>query len=240
LKIYKKNVRNKKRINILSIKIQTTRQSLEDLYQILSFLKLDDHTYTHASARSEEGFFINKFGLRFEEVRSENLIEIKRSVEENTNETGFRIHGAIYSKRIDINSIIHIHTPEIVAVSCNPNGLKWYSQSAIHLYENISYLKYDGLTLDSEQESNIIDSIGDKNVLLLVNHGAVVCGKTIQEAMFYTYHLQQACRTQCLCVHDSIEPSHRVCSKARDNIINFEKNLGERDWNAWIRKIRKI
>jgi ribulose-5-phosphate 4-epimerase/fuculose-1-phosphate aldolase len=46
------------------------KQNLAYAFQILNDLKLDDHTYTHLSARSERGFYIQPFGLLFSEVTS--------------------------------------------------------------------------------------------------------------------------------------------------------------------------
>jgi hypothetical protein len=29
-------------------------------------------------------------------------------------------------------------------------------------------------------------------------------------------------------------PSHEVCQQAVNDLLNFEKNLGQRDWLAWL------
>ena len=52
------------------LKIKT---DLAHAYQILSHLKMDDHTYTHLSARADESdqYYIYPFGLRFEDVVAE-------------------------------------------------------------------------------------------------------------------------------------------------------------------------
>lgn len=81
----------------------------------------------------------------------------------------------------------------------------------------------------------------DNFVMLMCNHGSITCGQTIQEAMFYTYHLEQACKTQCLTLAMNRElsiPSEEICSKAVKDLLSFEGNLGERDWHAWVRLIK--
>ena len=56
------------------------RTKLAYAYQILGYLDLDDHTYTHLSARAEDGnsYYIYPFGLRFEELSflSRFLLEV--------------------------------------------------------------------------------------------------------------------------------------------------------------------
>ena len=224
-------------------------QMKEDLvlaYKILSHLKLDDHTYTHLSVRSDRGFFIYPFGLLFSEVTLDNLLEVSLEgkvldgEEKQYNKTGYIIHGQIYQKRPDINAIFHIHTPEIVAVSSYAQGLLPLSQWALHFYENITYHNYDSLALDDEQGSNMVSDLKEYFVMLLRNHGSITCGRTIQEAMFYTYHLQQACKTQIYSLQmaqkeDLIIPAHDISSRAVKDLLSFEKKLGYRDWEAWHR-----
>ena len=221
------------------------KENLAYAYQILSYLKLDDHTYTHLSARSEKGFYIYPFGLLFSEVRAENLLEVTLDGEILTgceyqyNRTGYIIHGEIYKKRLDINAIFHIHTPEIVAISAHKNGMMPASQWALHFYNRIAYHKYDSLALNSQQGAKIAQDLKDYFVMLMRNHGSITCGRTIQEALFYTYHLQQACKTQCMLQSksDVIMPSHEVATNAVADLLSFEQNLGQRDWQAWLRLI---
>lgn len=225
------------------------KQNLVHAYHILAHLGLDDHTYTHLSIRSEQGdaFYIYPFGLRFEEVEPDSLMkislmgEILEGEEYQYNRTGYIIHGHIYQARPDIQAVFHLHTPEIAAVSAYGPGLLPLSQWALHFYEQMVYHTYDSLALHLDQGSQLTRDLGDKFSMLLRNHGSLTCGRTIQEALFYTYHLYQACKTQCLLLSMAKEansivsiPPH-VCEKAVKDLLSFEKNLGERDWNAWIR-----
>jgi ribulose-5-phosphate 4-epimerase/fuculose-1-phosphate aldolase len=135
-----------------------------------------------------------------------------------------------------------MHTPEIVAISANKHGLRPYSQWALHFYEQIAYHTYNSLALSCDDGEKLINDLGDKFTILLRNHGSITCGKTIQEAMFYTYHLQMAAKTQCLMSmmdeSDLILPDRRVCSDAVKDLLNFEADLGARDWEAWKRLVK--
>ena len=231
----------------MSINNTKIKQKLSYAYKILSYLGLDDHTYTHLSARSNNNsFYIYPFGLRFNDVTSAKLIEaafdgkILKGEEFQYNETGYIIHGSIYQKRPDIKSRFHIHTPEIVAVSACVDGLLPLSQWALHFYNKISYHDYDSLVLDNTQGKKMLDDLGANYTMLLRNHGSITCGRTIEEAMFYSYHLQQACKTQCLALNMNQKlfiPDKEICEKAVHDLLSFEKNLGERDWHAWVRLI---
>ncbi|MDX1924589.1 MAG: class II aldolase/adducin family protein [Rickettsiaceae bacterium] len=226
------------------------KDELAASYKILAHLNLDDHTYTHLSSRSsdyQDCYYIYPFGMKFDEVKASDLIrvnfegEVIEGSEYQYNKTGYIIHSQIYKARDDINSVFHIHTPEIVAASSLKDGLMPLSQWALHFYEKISYHDYDSLALNENQGENLAKDLGKNFSLLLRNHGSITCGKTIYEALFYTYHLQMACKTQALILSqnkDVIIPSREICKNSVRDLLGFEKNLGKRDWDAWRRYLK--
>ena len=229
--------------------VDSRKTDLADAYRILAHLGLDDHTYTHLSIRAEDPnhFHIYPFGQRFEEATAESLLTVSQSgevmegEERHMNRTGYVIHGSIYQARPDIQAIIHIHTPAIVAVSSLKKGLMPLSQWALHFYGKVAYHSYDSLALDQEtQGSRLVQDLGDKDILLLRHHGSITCGRTIKEALFFTYHLEKACQTQCLTLamnEETIPISPATCERAVHDLLSFEKDLGARDWAAWVRLI---
>ncbi|AAU03951.1 class II aldolase/adducin family protein [Rickettsia typhi] len=225
------------------------KYNLAAAYRIMAYLSLDDHTYTHLSARSKNAdfYYIYPFGLRFEEVTTENLLKVSldgkilEGEEYQYNKTGYFIHGSIYKARPDVFAIFHYHTPASIAVSSLKCGLLPISQWALHFYDRISYHDYNSLVLDAGQSAKFVNDLKQNYVMLLRNHGAIICGKTIHEAMFYTYHLEQACKTQCLLnstiQQELIIPSVEICKKTVKDLLSFEEDLGKRDWEAWLRLI---
>ncbi|NDB83471.1 MAG: hypothetical protein EB127_12205 [Alphaproteobacteria bacterium] len=222
------------------------KQELAIAYRILAHLGLDDHTYTHLSSLGRDGksYYIYPFGMKFCEVTESCLIRadfngnIMEGTEYQYNKTGYIIHSNIYAARSDITSIFHIHTPEIVAVSSIKEGLMPISQWALHFYGKLSYSDYDSLSLESMQGSSMAKDLGKNYSMLLRNHGSITCGRTIYEALFYTYHLYLACKSQILALSQGKEvviPNSSICAKTVEDLLGFEKNLGKRDWDAWVR-----
>lgn len=230
---------------------QIVRQQLADAYQILAYLKMDDLTYTHLSARvpGKPYYFIYPFGLLFSEVTSDNLLtvsfegEVIAGSESQYNKTGYVIHSAIYKARPDIHAIFHCHTIASVAVSAMECGLLPISQFALHFYERLAVHRYQSLALDEDEHgAKLVEDLGKHKAMMLQNHGTITCGSTIPEAFFYTYHLEQACKVQCQVMSAGqplIYPPHAVCQKAVHDLLNFEENLGFRDWEALCRIIKK-
>ncbi len=226
------------------------KKDLVAAYRIIAHLGLDDHTYTHLSTRAEDGssYYMYPFGLRFEEVKDESLLRISfdgtilEGIDNHYNPTGYLTHSSLYKDRPDINAIFHIHTPAIVAVSALQEGLLALSQWALHFYDRMAYHHYDSLILKNQQGAKLAEDLGDHYVMLLRHHGALITGRTIQEAMFYTYHLEQACQTQCMLLsmqRPVVFPDEETCSQAAEELLGFETDLGARDWKAWVRLINK-
>lgn len=227
------------------------KEDLALAYKIIAHLHMDDHTYTHLSARPQgaDYYYIYPFGYRFEEVTPNCLLKVSldgtvlEGSEKQYNKTGYVIHGSIYRNRPDLNAVFHLHTPATLAVSAMKSGLLPISQWALHFYERTSYYEYNALALDDAAHGDpMIKDLANNKVMFLRNHGFITCGDTLQEALFYSYHLEQACRTQIAALSGSTElviPSHAVCKQACHDVLSFEKNLGERDWEAWVRLINR-
>lgn len=226
------------------------RQQLAATYRMFAQLGMDDLTYTHLSARLPGGqhYFIYPLGLMFGEVTASSLLKITldgqvlEGHEDQYNQTGYIIHSSIYKHRPDVNAIFHLHTTAGVAVSALKAGLLPTSQFSFHFYNRHSYYDYDSLALDAKRQGQqLAQALGDKHkALILRNHGTLCCGTTIQEAFFYSYYLEQACRVQCAALRTGLElvtPSPEVCEQAAQDMRNFEADLGQRDWQALLRQL---
>jgi ribulose-5-phosphate 4-epimerase/fuculose-1-phosphate aldolase len=228
------------------------RRELALAYRILAMLGMDDLTYTHLSARvpgASQAFLIYPFGQLFEEVTPQSLLKVNfqgdilAGTESQYNKTGHAMHGAIYQHRPDIKAVFHLHTISSVAVSAMPCGLLPISQFSFHFYNRLAYYPYDSLLLDKNRQANaFITALGNHKVMLMHNHGSLTCGETLQEAFFYMYYLEQACRVQCqamACSQQLLQPVPDICEKAAQDMRNFEPNLGARDWKALVRKAER-
>jgi L-fuculose-phosphate aldolase len=52
------------------------------------------------------------------------------------------------------------------------------------------------LIISSERGAAVARRLGDDNALILLNHGIVTAGVTVEEAVYYALKLEQACKIQ--------------------------------------------
>merc|ERR1719427_319944 len=183
------------------------RCKLAAVYRLVDQHGWTQGIYNHITARvsqDTEHFLLNPFGLEYNEITASSLVKVNMQgelVEEGTtnfgvNQAGFMLHSAIHAARPDIKGVIHLHTPNIVAISTMKCGLLPLSQESC-LIGDVSYHSYNGIVIDPEERQSIAKDLGPNNkVMFLRNHGVVCCGKTIEEAFHVTYHTVLACDTQ--------------------------------------------
>ena len=181
------------------------REELAACYRLISDFGWDDLTANHMTARvpGEPGaFLINPYGLLFEEVTASNLVkigpegEILSPTEHRINRTGFVIHSAVHQARHDAECVIHLHTKDGVAVSMTEGGILPFNQTAMAIYQDIAYHEYEGVALNLEERERIAADLGDRNMMLLYNHGTLTLGRSVGEAFIRNYLLEWACQTQ--------------------------------------------
>jgi ribulose-5-phosphate 4-epimerase/fuculose-1-phosphate aldolase len=181
------------------------RVDLAAAYRLVAHYGWDDLIFTHLSARvpgPEHHFLLNPYQLMFEEVTASSLVKVDMSgnpVEPTpfiTNAAGFTIHSALHMAREDAQAVIHLHTPDGQAVSAHADGLLPLTQTAMLVRDDIAYHDYEGVALDLDERERLIADIGDKNAMILRNHGTLAIGENVGEAFIRIYFLERACEAQ--------------------------------------------
>lgn len=228
------------------------RCDLAACYRYVADQKWDDLIFTHFSVRlpgQEKEFLINPFGVLFEEITASSLvrIDIKGKPLHPTpylvNPAGFVLHSAIHEAREDAHCIIHLHTPESVAVSAQKDGLLPISQAALSVLSDLAYHDYEGIVFDGEEKQRLIPNIGDKNCILLRNHGLLCLGKTIPETFMRTYFLQRACQAQIMAQSGGAELIHLsegVIGRVQGQTIGIGDMIAGLSWSAVLSRIERI
>ncbi|MEM8576854.1 MAG: class II aldolase/adducin family protein [Pseudomonadota bacterium] len=187
----------------------TLRCELAATYRLCALHGWTDLVFTHISARlpdedGEERFLINPYGVMFDEMTASCLVKIdldgniKQETPYFINPAGFTIHSAIHAARHDAGCVIHVHTPYGVAVSVQEGGLRRYTQFSMIVEGDLAYHDYEGIALDLSERERIVADLGDKNLLMLRNHGTLTAGQNCALAFLRMYFLENACKTQIL------------------------------------------
>lgn len=228
------------------------RVELAACYRLIAHFRMTDWIYNHISARipgSHEHYLINPFGLLYEEVSASNLVKVDvhgqlaEDVALDVNPAAFVIHGAIHSARHDVGCVLHTHTAAGVAVAAQQQGLLPISQHAMRVYGQLCYHDFEGIALDHGEQQRLVADVGDKNVLILRNHGLLTMGRTVPEAFELMFYLERACQIQIAATSGTqalIHPSPKVRDHAVAQFDASPSYIQGRDWQALLRLLDRI
>ncbi|XKE47105.1 class II aldolase/adducin family protein [Halomonas organivorans] len=180
------------------------REELAAAYRLIALDGMDDGVSTHISARLPgERFLLNAFGLRFEEVRVDNLVTVDADGEVlddptglGINPAGFTIHSALHAARPEVACVLHTHTVAGVALSCLEEGLLPLNQWALQFHERLAYHDYEGIALDLDERVRLAADLGEHSAMILRQHGLLTCGRSVGEAFLRMRDLERSCQAQ--------------------------------------------
>ena len=213
------------------------RVDLAAMYRIFAYLKWDESIYNHISLRvpdEPEHFLINPFGLHYSEVTASNLVkvDINGNIVGHSdwpiNPAGFTFHGAIHARVPDAHCVMHVHTTPTLAVCCLDEGLSYTNFYSAQLYGKVAYHEFEGITVHLDEGQRILDSAQGKPVLLLRNHGPVVMGASLAQALSLMWLVNRACEVQMasMPMGPLREIPEAVLKKCVADSLNFDPKYG--------------
>jgi ribulose-5-phosphate 4-epimerase/fuculose-1-phosphate aldolase len=228
------------------------RVDLAAAHRGLAHYGVDDLTYNHLSVRvpdEPDKLLIKPFGFMFGEVTASSLekFAFDGTPAKDGDEPlpplkggGLVIHAGILKARADVNVVFHTHTPAAMGVAAQKHGLLPLNQHAMRFFERIRYHDFGGFEFDPAMRDPLLEDLGaDGWWMLLRNHGALICAKTIPEAFTIHHYLEMACRGQIAALSagegNVVMPPREVCEFSRDQIENTPHAVGDKDWPAVLR-----
>jgi len=129
------------------------------------------------------------------------------------------LHTEIYKRRADVQSIFHTHSTyvTILAVTQSPLPVVM-DELAVRLGGQVEVSKY-AMASTEELARNVADALGTKNAALVANHGCVVVGKSVAEALENAVLLENAAKVYVLSrIFGSPKP-------LPEDVVSLEKEL---------------
>lgn len=224
------------------------RVDLAAMYRLAAHFGYDDLVWNHITMRvpgSDHNFFLNKFGLLYNEVTASNLIKVDSDgvVLEgpaDVNTAGFVIHSAIHNDIPDAKVVFHAHVPDALAVTALKDGFEHLVQDTSMLYGQIGYHDWEGLSLTMEERERLSENMRGNRALIMRNHGFLTVGETAGEAFMVMHYLIRGCRT-LLAARGSglpIDPGPtEIWALAKRQYDTFP--LGKHEWPALLRMLEQ-
>jgi ribulose-5-phosphate 4-epimerase/fuculose-1-phosphate aldolase len=227
------------------------RCDLAAAHRLIAHFVFVDMTYNHISVRLPEQpdhFLVKADNVFMEQVTASNLVKYDvggnqvMASDYKASPAAYNLHAAVLKARPDIVAAVHTHSPANLAVSAQKRGLLPITQQAMRFYNRIAYYPNEADDTTREGADRLAAALGDKWVMILENHGALICGTSLPEAYIYHHFFELACRAQVgagsaeLIVPDPKACEERVKKFGRIGVYDSKS----RDWVASMALAEKL
>jgi ribulose-5-phosphate 4-epimerase/fuculose-1-phosphate aldolase len=172
--------------------------------RVLGLEDQGDLVWGHVSMRDPDGrgVWMKRSTIGFEEVRPDDVLLVTRDGEVleggGRRHAEYPIHAEIMAARDDVNAVVHTHAPHAVAFAALGAPLRPVShEGTLFVPPEIARFTETGdLITTPALGRKVAASIGDRNAVLLVNHGIATAGPDVPAAVTTALLLDRACRMQ--------------------------------------------
>ena len=149
--------------------------------------------------------------------------------------TASRWVEAIYRARPDVRCVIHTHAAHIAAVASTGETVQLYNNRSLVFVGEQALYDDDGLRTDAPDD--IVAALGDKSVLIMRNHGAVIVAESVELATAQAVLLEAAARIHVLARSIGGVPFRDV-PQLIERAVPHRANLCL-VWDAHMRRLRR-
>lgn len=154
----------------------------------------------------EDRFWINPLGVHFGMLKASDMIcvtidgdVVGGNMAGSINTAGFQIHSAVHDSRKDVHAICHTHSVHGRAWSAFEKPLEMINQDVCYFYKAHSvYSSYGDIANEASEGQRITESLGDGKAVILMDHGLLTVGETVDEAAFLFCLMERSCKVQLL------------------------------------------
>ena len=222
------------------MEITELQKDLAATFRWTARLNMHEAVANHFSAcvPGSSDFYVNKAGIHFSRIKASDLILItKENINEFRNKpeivdsTALNIHGTIHEKAPHAKCIFHVHSKYATVLSTLKDPtLKPIDQNTMIFYNKVSiYNEYGGFGFE-EESIKMANALGNKQHMLLANHGILTTGETVADGFNYLYYFEKAAETYLTALSTNQElnvVSHEVAEKTAEEAANFPTDFAK-------------
>ena len=222
------------------MKISEIQKDLAAAFRWTARLNMNEGIANHFSAclPNSNNFYVNGSGLHFSSIKASDMVLVKQSEIEEIKKkpelvdpTALNIHGTIHKKVPHARCILHVHSKYATALSTLKDPtLKPIDQNTMRFYNRVAICKdFGGLGFE-EESIKMASALGNKQHMLLANHGIITTGETVADGFNALYYFEKAAETYLTALSTNKElniVSHEVAEKTAEETANYPIDLAK-------------
>lgn len=223
------------------------KRRLVEASRILAMEGHGDLVWGHASVRlpGQDTFWIKPTGLGLDEIRVEDLLlcDLEGRVVRGTKPRHIEvyIHSEVMRGRPDVNAVVHTHAiqPTVFAALGVPLEPVTHEATVFVPPDIPRFDETTDLINTPERGRAMARALGSRDALLLVSHGIVTSGTTIERAAINALLLDRAAMAQVMLGGAPVrQVSNKVDSLAKRELLLSDSHQALR-WGYLLRKLAR-
>lgn len=171
--------------------------------------------FSLATSSDGKNFLMNPRWKHFSRIKASDLLHLNVDDKEAMKKpdapdlTAWSLHGRLHAALPHARCIIHLHPKyaTVMASLADPE-IKPIDQNTARFYNRVALdMNYGGMANSDEEGDRLARLLGNKSIMMMGNHGILVCAATVAEAFDLTYYLERACCNMVL-AYQTGQPLH--------------------------------
>ena len=190
--------------------IDRARAELAAAFRWFARIGMHEAVANHLSvAVSADGskFLMNPRGRHFSRIRASELLLLDANDESTLGRpdapdpTAWFIHGRLHARLPQARCVMHLHPKFATALAgladstiypIDQNTMRFFGRVAIDA-------EFGGMALAADEGDRLASLLGEKNVLMMCNHGMLVSAPSVAQAFDEMYYFERAAETLMTC-----------------------------------------
>ena len=208
---------------------QKIRKDIIKFSKLLNKTNLSPLRSGNISVRYKNGFFITPSGMRYETLKSKDIVFVdlkgKYNSKKNKPSSEWHFHKDIYLNKKNANSVVHCHSKNALVLSCIRKKIPaFHYMVAVAGGVDIKCAKYATYGT-SELSKNIIQVLNNRFACLIENHGQVVFSDGIDSAFELAQEVEHLSEQylECLRIRKPKILTNIEMSRVLKKVKNYKK-----------------
>ncbi|MBS4021583.1 MAG: class II aldolase/adducin family protein [Dethiobacter sp.] len=203
------------------------RTEIINTTQIMCSDKLVLGTWGNVSAREgQEKMWITPSGMNYDSLQEEDLVllDLQGLIHSGRwkPSSEWRLHAAIYRARPECSAIVHTHSPHATAFAIARQNIPPVVEDLVEVVGGSVEVAAYTLPGTWELAENCVRGLGERNAVLLANHGLVGVGSTLPEALKVCQIVEKT--AQAVLLARLLGPVVELCEEDIRKMRNFYLN----------------
>ena len=157
---------------------------------------LNRGTAGNISLRADDGFYITPTGMSYAALTAADIphMTLAGTISgQRKPSSEWRLHRDLYAARPHVGAVVHAHSPFAVSLACQRCDIPpFHYMIARFGGDTVRCSRYE-IFGSQELSAAALDAMTDRHACLLANHGLLVAGRDLEQALALAGELEELC-----------------------------------------------